>query len=152
MLCGAGMFAGLFYISRVAGIHVEPNFWWYGFCGVLWGAGTVIPGMTTASILMALDLYQPLMDGLSGMQFSILLSALPGMLLTIASLAHAVSWLFRKHYPQAFHGILGIVAASTLVIVPTVYRGAAEIVLALICGVGGFALAFLLGKLDRMEK
>lgn len=152
VLCGAVMFAGLFYVSRVAGIHVEPNFWWYGFCGVLWGAGVVIPGMTTASILMALDLYQPLMAGLSQMRFSILLSALPGMLLTIAALAHAASWLFQKHYPQAFHGILGIVAASTLVIIPVSYRGAGEILLAALCGIGGFALAFLLGKLDGAEK
>lgn len=151
-LCGAAMFAALFYVSRVAAIHVEPNFWWFGFCGVLWGAGVVIPGMTTASILMALDLYQPLMDGLSQMRFSILLAAIPGMLLTIAALARVVSWLFEKHYAQAFHGILGIVVASTLVIIPVRYHGIGEILLAGICGAGGFALAFLLGKLDMQEK
>lgn len=151
ILCGAVMFGMLFYVGRIAGVHVKPDFWWYGFCGVLWGAGVVIPGMTTASILMALDLYQPLMDGLSQMRFSILLSALPGMLLTIAALSHGVNWLFQKRYPQASHGIFGIVAASTLAIVPLSYHSASEVVLSAVCCVGGFFLAYLLGKLEGVE-
>lgn len=151
-VCGTVMFTALFYISRVASIHVEPNFWWWCFCGVLWGAGVVIPGMTTSSILMALDLYRPVMDGLSQMRLSILLGAVPGMLVTIAALAHVVSWLFRKHYAQAFYGILGIVTASTLVIIPVFYSGVGEVLLAVACGVGGFVLAYLLGKLDVPEK
>lgn len=148
-VCGGVMFAGLFYMSRVVGIHVTPNFWWYSFCGVLWGMSVIIPGMTSASVLMALDLYQPLMDGLSRLDFSLLLATLPGMILTIAGLAHAVTWFLNKHYPQAFHGIVGVVVASTLVIVPTSYSGATEVFLSVLCCLSGFFLAYLLGKLDH---
>lgn len=149
VLCGAAMFFSLFYISHVAGMHVNPGFGWYSFCGALWGASVVVPGMTTASILMALDLYQPLMDGLSKMQFSILLAVIPSMLLTIAALAHAANWIFQKYYPQAFYGILGIVAASTLVIIPVSYRSIGEIFLSAVCCAAGFFLAYLLSRLDR---
>ena len=63
--------------------------------------------------------------------------------------ARLVTWCFRRWYAVAFHGIFGIVVASTVVIVPSVYRGAGEIVLSALCCVGGFFLAFFLARLDR---
>ena len=51
------------------------------------------------------------------------------MFLTIARLARLVTWFFRRHYAAAFHGILGFVTASTLVIIPTSYAGAGEMAL-----------------------
>ena len=62
LLCAAAVFAGLFYVSRVVHVQVEPNFWWYNFCGALWGMGVVIPGMTSSSVMMALGLYQPMRE------------------------------------------------------------------------------------------
>ena len=89
------------------------------------------------------------MDGLSRMDVRVLASTLPGMLVTIALLARLVSWFFRRFYALAFHGILGIVTASTLVIVPTSYTGAGEAAVAAGCCVGGFLLAYFLGRLDK---
>ena len=147
-LAFAAMFLGLFYFSHVAGISVTPNFWWYSFCGVLWGLGVVVPGITAASVMMALGLYEPMMASLAAMDVPVLLSTLPGMGLTILALARLMSWVFRKHYPIAAHGILGVVAASTLVILPTVYRGVWEAAVSAVCCAGGFLLAFFLAKLD----
>ena len=148
-VCFAAMFLGLFYVSRIAEFHVTPNLFWYNFCGVLWGMGVIIPGFTSSSVMMALDLYQPMMDGLSRLDLRVLASALPGMLITIALLARLVNWFFRRHYALAFHGILGIVAASTLVIVPTAYTGPGEAALSAACFLGGFLLAYFLGCLDQ---
>lgn len=148
-LAFSAMFFGLYYVSRVASFHVRPNVWWYNFCGALWGMGIIIPGFTSSSIMMALDLYQPLMDGLSRLELDVLAAALPGMFLTIFLLARLVSWFFKRYYALASHGILGIVAASTLVIVPTSYTGAGEMVLSAACCGGGFLLAYFLGRLDR---
>ena len=72
-------------------------------------------------------------------------ACLPGMVLTILLLARLVSWFFRKHYSIAFHGIFGIVLASTLVIIPTSYVGAWEIVLSAVCCIGGFFAGLLHG-------
>ena len=77
------------------------------------------------------------------------ISGLPGLLLTMALLARGVTWLFRWHYAVAFHGILGIVAASTLVIVPIQYSGLGEVLVSAACCGVGFALAFFLERLDR---
>ena len=148
LLCAGAVFAGLFYVSRIAEVTVEPNFWWYNFCGVLWGMSIVIPGMTSSSIMMALGLYQPMLEGLARLDLLVLSASLPGMVLAIALLARLVSWFFRRHYAVAFHSILGFVLASTLVIIPTEYASG-EPLLSALCCVGGFLLAFLLARLDK---
>ena len=151
LLCAAAVFAGLFYVSRVVRVQVGPSFWWYNFCGALWGMGVVIPGMTSSSVMMALGLYQPMLEGLARLDLLVLSAALPGMFLTIALLARLVTWFFRRHYAAAFHGILGFVMASTLVIVPTEYAGAGEMALSALCAAAGFGLAFFLARMDKRE-
>ena len=148
-VCAGAIFFSLFYVGKVICVTVEPNFWWYNFCGALWGMSLVIPGLTSSSVMMALGLYQPMLEGLARLDFLVLSACLPGMVLTILLLARLVSWFFRKHYSIAFHGIFGIVLASTLVIIPTSYVGAWEIVLSAVCCIGGFLLAYFMARLDR---
>ena len=148
-VCAGAIFFSLFYVGKVICVTVEPNFWWYNFCGALWGMSLVIPGLTSSSVMMALGLYQPMLEGLARLDFLVLSACLPGMVLTILLLARLVSWFFRKHYSIAFHGIFGIVLASTLVIIPTSYVGAWEIVLSAVCCIGGFLLAYFMARLER---
>ncbi|MDR3783413.1 MAG: DUF368 domain-containing protein [Dysosmobacter sp.] len=148
-VCAGAIFFSLFYVGKVICVTVEPNFWWYNFCGALWGMSLVIPGLTSSSVMMALGLYQPMLEGLARLDFLVLSACLPGMVLTILLLARLVSWFFRKHYSIAFHGIFGIVLASTLVIIPTSYVGAWEIVLSAVCCIGGFLLAYFMARLGR---
>ena len=148
-VCAGAIFFSLFYVGKVICVTVEPNFWWYNFCGALWGMSLVIPGLTSSSVMMALGLYQPMLEGLARLDFLVLSACLPGMVLTILLLARLVSWFFRKHYSIAFHGIFGIVLASTLVIIPTSYVGAWEIGLSAVRCIGGFLLAYFMARLDR---
>ena len=99
--------------------------------------------------MMALGLYEPLLNSLAEMRLLTLSACLPGMLLAMLLLARGVTWLLRTHYAVTFHGILGIVAASTLVIVPIRYDSVGEAVASLLCCAAGFLLAFFLEKLDR---
>ena len=148
-VCALAVFASLFYVGRVIHVTVEPSFFWYSFCGVLFGMSLVIPGLTSSSVMMALGLYQPMMEGLSRLDVSVLAPCAPGLVLSVLLLARLVTWLFRAHYAIAFHGIFGIVLASTLVILPTSYSGAAEVIGSVLCCCGGFLLAFLMDRLDR---
>ncbi len=148
-VCAGAVFFSLFYVGRVICVTVEPNFWWYNFCGALWGMSLVIPGMTSSSVMMALGLYQPMLEGLAHLDIPVLASTVPGLVLSVLLLARLVTWFFRKHYSIAFHGIFGIVLASTLVIVPTDYVGLWEIALSAVCCIGGFLLAFFMARLDK---
>ena len=148
-VCALAVFFSLFYVGRVICVTVEPSFWWYNFCGALWGMSLVIPGMTSSSVMMALGLYQPMLEGLAHLDIPVLASTVPGLVLSVLLLARLVTWFFRRHYSIAFHGIFGIVLASTLVIIPTRYVAAWEIALSAVCCIGGFLLAFFMARLDR---
>lgn len=145
------LFAGLGYISRIFGFQVEPGWGWYLFSGALFGLSVVIPGMTSASILMALGLYQPLTESAASLEASVLLGILPGMVGTVVLLARLVSWCFRRFYPQAYHAVLGVVLASTLVLIPTEYTGAGEVVVSLLCCGVGFAVAFGMERIPKPD-
>ena len=75
-VCAAAVFAGLFYVGRVLSVTVEPSFWWYNFCGALWGMSVVIPGLTSSSVMMALGLYQHA-GGLARLDLLVLSACLP---------------------------------------------------------------------------
>lgn len=49
---------------------------------------------------------------------SVLVPGIAGAVITVILLAKAVDRLFERHYSVAFHAIVGVVAAATLVIVP----------------------------------
>ena len=149
LLCAAGAFSALWAVGHGAQLSVTPNFWWYNFCGVLWGMGVVVPGFTSSSVMMALGLYQPMLEGLAALDLLVLSACLPGMGLTVLLLARIVSWVLRHHYAVAFHGILGFVIASTAAILPTQYDSAGEMLLSAMCCAAGFAIAFFLQRLDR---
>lgn len=143
------VFGTLFYVRHILRVTVEPNFWWLNFCGALWGAGVALPGLTSSSVIMALGLYEPILRMLSEGRFLTLSACLPGLVLTMLLLARLVTWLFRRHYALISHGVLGIVAASTLVIVPIRYSGWREGAASLLCFALGLGLALLLARLDR---
>lgn len=149
ILCGGMMFAGLYIVGHTAGIQVTPNFGWYSFCGVLLGIGMIIPGMTASAILMVLGLFEPILQALTMLDWQVLLACGPSLVLTVLLLARLVRWLFARYYTAAYHGIIGVVLASTGMIIPVEYNGAGEIFCAAVCCIGGFCLAFWMGKLDR---
>lgn len=150
-LCALAMGAGLYYVGHVAAVAVEPTFGWYTFCGCLWGLSIVIPGMTSASILIALGLYQHLAEGIARLDIVVMTAWIPGLVVTVAVLARLVSYLFRRYYAVAFHGVVGVVIASTVMIVPTSYRGPGDAAAAGLCFAAGFAVAFFLDRLEGSE-
>ena len=127
---------------------VTPNWAWYIFCGVLWGISLIVPGMSSSSILISLGLYEPWAEGIHALDIPIIAWWLVGLIVTVLSMARLVNYLFEKRYSLAFHAVVGVVLASTLVIVPTQYAGIGEILLAVVCFVVGAAAAWLLSRLE----
>ena len=74
------------------------------------------------------------------------------MILTILLLARLVSWFFPAALPIAFHGILGIVLASTLVIIPHVQQTGRGPVVRRLCCLGGFAWPFYGPSGSKIQK
>ena len=158
---GAYFSAGLSFLvlfSLLLGVQLgsfgqmKANFFGFLFCGVLWGLSLIVPGMTSSSILMAVDLLAPMLDGITAFDLSVILPWLLGMLGTILLLARVINWLFKAHYALASHAVVGIVLASTLIIIPLSYASAGEAAACLLCAGIGAVLAHLSGKLQAAEE
>ncbi len=98
--------------------NIEPNFVWYLFCGFCMALSVIAPGLSFSTLLMPLGLYTPLVTGIGNFDFGVLIPAGIGALLTVILLARAVNTLMEKQYSIAFHGIIGVVIAATIVIIP----------------------------------
>ena len=138
------MLASFLALSRLSGLHIQPNLLWFAFCGVLWGLSLVIPGMTSSTTLIFLGLFEPMTAGVAELNPLVILPMALGAVATVILAAKVVSRLFDRHYAIAFHGVLGFVIASTVAIVPVQYTGAGEFVRCLIFGAAGFAATYWL--------
>lgn len=132
---------------QVASVEITPNFVWYLFCGFCLALSIIAPGMSFSTLLMPLGLYTPFVDGIGHLDFSVLLPGGIGALATILLLARAVDTLFKRHYSVAFHAIIGIVIAATVMIIPfTSFTTVKNCLINIICIAVGIITALLLDK------
>lgn len=103
---------------KIFSIDIRPRFVWYVFCGFCLALSVIAPGMSFSTLLMPLGLYEPFVSGIGHMDVSVLLPGGIGGLATVILLSKAVNELFNRHYSIAFHAIVGIVIAATVMIIP----------------------------------
>lgn len=153
LLCFAALSAILLWADQGFSETVEPNLFWFYFCGILWGFSLIVPGMTSSSILMSLNLFEPMAKGLGRLAPSVVIPMVFGTLTIVLLLSRFVNRLFRNHYCIASHGILGFVFASTLVIIPLHYRSWGEFFLSIAVGIAGFVVTvFSERRLKDLER
>lgn len=111
------IFALLIWL-RMASVSITPGFAWYLFCGFSLALSIIAPGMSFSALLMPLGLYAPFVEGIGHMAPEVLIPGGIGGIITIVCLSKAVNSLFEAYYSEAFHGILGIIIAATVMIVP----------------------------------
>ena len=117
IVCMIVIFAILIGLQMTS-VEITPNFFWYLFCGFCLALSLIAPGMSFSTLLMPLGLYTPFVDGIGHFDMSVLIPAGIGALVTVICLAKAVNALFDHFYSFAFHGIIGIVIAATVMIIP----------------------------------
>lgn len=136
---------------KVLRVEITPNFGWYLFCGVCLALSVIAPGMSFSTTLMPLGLYEPFVAGIGNLDFSVLIPGGIGALVTVILFAKAVDTLFKKHYSVAFHAIVGVVVAATVMIIPfaSFTASLASCIVNLVCLVVGIVAALLLDKFNQ---
>ena len=142
-----GLLTGLDALS----VTIAPSFGWYLFCGFCVALSIIAPGMSFSTLLMPLGLYTPFVDGLGSLDFSVLIPAGIGAVITVIALAKAVDALFDHFYPLAFHAIIGIVIAATIMIIPfgTFAVTPVAAVVNVVCILVGIAAALALDRFNQ---
>ena len=151
MVIAAVVVFALLTALQVFSVEITPNFLWYVFCGACLALSIIAPGMSFSTLLMPLGLYEPFVAGIGHLDFGVLIPGGIGGLAMLILFAKAVDSLFDRHYSVAFHAIIGIVIAATVMIIPfeSFTVSAASCLLNVFCLCGGVVAALLLDKFNQ---
>lgn len=115
--------AAVVTLAILVGVHmfhaeIAPNTLWYCFCGVCMALSIIVPGMSFSTLLMPLGLYEPFVEGIGHLDFSVMVPGFASVVAVLIVFSKLVDRLFETHYSVAFHAVAGVVLAATVVIVP----------------------------------
>lgn len=141
----AGLLAFLIILEGTGSMNLTLTPVWALISGLIWGFSLIVPGLSSSSILIFMGLYKSIMDDVGRLQLGTVIPLLLGIALVAFLFARVIDSLFNKHFSVASHAIVGLVLASTIMIIPRVYAGLGQILLCLGLAVIGFAGAWYLG-------
>jgi putative membrane protein len=146
-------FALLYTAKNFLEAQISLNFLTWILAGILIALGILIPGMSPSNFLVYLGMYKPMVDGFKTMDILVLLPILLGGVLCLFAFSKLVDKILQTAYAGLFHFVLGIVIASTLMIVPVNYNYLS--IGTLVCAgafIAGVALGFWMSKLEEKYK
>lgn len=110
--------------ARILHLTIVPNFGWNMFGGACLTLSIIAPGMSGSVLMLPLQMtasdgtlstfYEHITGAIGNMNISVLLPVAIGAVLAFVLLTRAIDWLMNHHYSVMFHGIIGIVIASTI--------------------------------------
>lgn len=142
----------LWLLESNTSVSIAPGTFGFLLCGVLWGLSFIVPGLSSSSLLLFFGLYQPMLTGIASFDLKVLIPMGLGMALCVLLLSRIIGNTYKKHYSASSHAILGIVAATAIMILPE-WDGSMDTffinALALICG---GVLSYIFSHLCRKVK
>lgn len=112
----------LYFMSELFGT-LPANFGGFIVAGALIALGVLVPGLSPSNLLLILGLFTPMLTGFK--KFDLLGVYLPiaiGGILAMALFSKLMAHLLDHFHSRVYHFIIGIVAASTLLIlIPNPY-------------------------------
>lgn len=114
----AAMLTLLFLFESHAKVQIKADVFGFLLCGVLWGLSFIVPGLSSSTLLLFFGMYQPMLDGISGLDFGVIIPLVIGIVVCVMLLSKAVNAAYKKYYGIISHAIIGVVAATTVMIFP----------------------------------
>jgi putative membrane protein len=112
----------LVVIERNVSATIPLNFGTWILAGVLIALGVLVPGLSPSNFMVFFGLYTPMVRAFGSLDLSVLLPLLLGFFACLFALSRLMDWLFARAYTGLFHLVLGLVFASTLMIIPLDYN------------------------------
>lgn len=144
----------LICLMFVFNLSIPFNFFTCLFCGFSLALSIIAPGMSFSTFLMPLGLYQPFVEGIGNLDFSVLIPVAIGAVVTFILFVRSINYMLKHHYSVMFHSIIGIVMAATLLtpfeseLLSVAYASAGAIIINLVFAVIGIVCALLLDKFN----
>lgn len=133
---------------------IDPSFMAWFASGALIALGVLIPGLSPSNFIVYMGLYTAMADGFKSLDLSVILPIGIGGLVTVLLLSKLIEKIFEQYYSYFFHFIVGIVLASTIMIIPLNYAGFSLIdyLLCAVMLVLGTALGIWMTQLEEKYK
>lgn len=126
--------------------------------GVVIALSKVVPGLSGASILLAIGLYIPLMDLIGDTDLSSLMdraaALIPigvGLIVGVLGLAKVVDWFFTKYHRSSYFFILGMTGGSIVTVVVQALEGmdgTSQIAACVVAIVAGLVLGYVISRIS----
>ena len=135
-------------------LTIPFNFFTCLFCGFSLALSIIAPGMSFSTFLMPLGLYQPFVEGIGNLDFSILIPVGIGAVVTFVLFVRGVNYMLKRHYSVMFHSIIGVILAATILtpfekeLLEVAYSSAGEILVNLAFAAVGIVCALILDKFN----
>jgi Predicted membrane protein len=159
VLIGGGLF--LFFMNELLGT-IPANFLGFVIAGILIALGVLVPGLSPSNLLIILGLYTPMLKGFKDFDLMVFIPIAIGGIISMLTFSKAMEKLIQHHHSRVYHFILGIVLASTiLILVPNPYSSESityqnatmlDWSLSIIFFFVGIVLAFWMSKLEDRYK
>lgn len=106
----------LYFMSDLFGT-LPANFWGFMVAGGLIALGVLVPGLSPSNLLLILGLFTPMLTGFKNLDLlGVYLPIALGGGLAMILFSKAMDYLIQRFHSRVYHFILGIVVASTLLI------------------------------------
>lgn len=86
--------------------------------GIIYGFGAIMPGMTTLHVLIFLGVWGPILSGILGANFSIIIPFGIGYLAIVLITANLISFFFKHFYGYTYYAIIGFTITSLVMLIP----------------------------------
>ena len=146
-ICFAVLLAILIWLRFGIAFSIEAGFVGYLVCGVLWGLSFIVPGLSSSNIIMFFGLYEPMMEGIKTLDFSVILPMGLTMLVTLLGLSQVMKRLLDRFYSVVLHGVLGTVLATSIMILPSFELTLPNVLIAIVSVAGGAVASFFFTRL-----
>ena len=115
--------AGLLYFMSELFGTLPANFGGFIVAGALIALGVLVPGLSPSNLLLILGLFTPMLTGFKRLDIvGVCLPIAIGGILAMALFSKLMDHLLVKFHSRVYHFILGIVLASTmLILIPNPY-------------------------------
>lgn len=152
----------LYNLNNLIGT-LPANFVTFILAGSLIALGVLVPGLSPSNLLLILGLYSPMLNGFKRLDLAgVFLPIAIGGGLAMLLFSKAMDYAITHYHSRVYHFIIGLVLASTLLIVIPVPNskeaisyagvGLGTILVSLLLFIGGVALGAWMSKLEEKYK
>jgi putative membrane protein len=133
-------------------VALEQNIFSWLFIGFILALVIIIPGISSTNFLIYFGMYEHLVNGIKDIDLAVLAPLCVGVFASIYPLSKLINHLLKKAYTTFFHFIIGLVVASTMMIIPRDFDYLShKIVFCVIVTILGFGFGLGMSKLETIK-